>query len=130
MDFFVKRWKNRLEDESWKFYASEFWTMPFPYCEMQNRYPDLYTDLGKSALLIFKGDLNYRKLVADRSWPTATPFKDSLQGFGPAPLCSLRTLKADVVTGLKEGQGDTIQAKDKDWMVNGSWAVISFCDTA
>lgn len=129
MDFFVKRWRARLEDGSWKFVAHDFWTTPFPYCEMEKRYPDLYADLSKSSLLIFKGDLNYRKLVSDRSWATTTPFRESLQGFSPAPLCSLRALKADVVTGLKEGQAEEVQGKDKDWMVNGSWAVISFCDS-
>ena len=129
MDFFVKRWKSRLDDKSWTYQASEFWTMPFPYCDMEKRNPILHKDLSSSSLLIFKGDLNYRKLTSDRSWVPSTPFKESLQGFGPAPICSLRTLKADVVTGLKEGQAEEVQASDKDWMVNGNWAVISFCDT-
>lgn len=48
--------------------------------------------------------ITHRKLVHDCRWPTTTDFSTSLQGFCPAPLLLLRTLKADVVTGLESGQ--------------------------
>ncbi|XP_053405223.1 damage-control phosphatase ARMT1-like isoform X2 [Mercenaria mercenaria] len=128
MDMFVKRWKERLEDGSWTFEVHEFWTSPFPYCDMKKYMPDLYTELGNSSLIIFKGDLNYRKLVGDRNWPTTTPFEESLCGFHPAPLCALRTLKADLVTGLEEGQAEKVKKQDKHWMINGNWAVAVYCE--
>ncbi|WAR18434.1 ARMT1-like protein, partial [Mya arenaria] len=115
-DFFLKRWKGRLEDGTWKLQVHDFWTTPFPYCEMKSRSPDLYEELSKSKLLIFKGDLNYRKLLSDLDWPTTTPFETSLQGFGPSPLVSLRALKADLVTGLQEGQVEKVAAQDANWM--------------
>ncbi|GFH08707.1 RRM domain-containing protein, partial [Haematococcus lacustris] len=65
--------------------------------------PDLHADLSTSSLLIFKGDLNYRKLVSDSRWAPTTPFRQALLGFLPAPLLTLRTCKADVVTGLLPG---------------------------
>lgn len=129
MNNFLQKWKQRLENGSWSFKVNDFWTLPFPYCEMKTYAADLYSDLSKSNLLIFKGDLNYRKLTSDLNWPTTTPFKKSLRGFHPAPLLSLRTLKADVVTGLQEGQAEEVEQKEKKWMVNGNWAVMSFCDT-
>ncbi|KAL4237614.1 hypothetical protein ACF0H5_002328 [Mactra antiquata] len=125
---FVTQWKNRLDSGTWKFVVNDFWTSPFPYCEMRKHSPDLYSELSNSSLLIFKGDLNYRKLVGDRSWPPSTDFDTSLQGFSPAPLCTLRTLKADVVTGLCEGKAETIEKQDKNWMINGQWAVIEFAE--
>lgn len=128
MDMFVKRWKNRLQDGSWEFQTHDFWTCPFPYCDMKTYAPDLYTDLGNSSLVIFKGDLNYRKLVGDRKWPTTTAFEVSLQGFHPAPLCTLRTLKCDLVTSLAYGQAEEVKKQDKDWMINGSWSIMIFCD--
>lgn len=128
MDMFLKRWKGRLEDGSWVFKVHDFWTAPFSYCDMKKYMPELYNELGNSTLIIFKGDLNYRKLVGDRNWPTVTSFDDSLCGFHPAPLCALRTLKADLVTGLEEGKAEKVKEQDKNWMINGNWAVAVFCD--
>ena len=35
--------------------------------------------------------------------------------------------KADVVTGLSEGQADKLSEEDPNWMINGEWGVIQFC---
>ena len=52
------------------------------------------------ALTLFKGDLNYRRLVGDRAWPPSTPFADAVSYF-PGPVAALRTLKSEVVTGVE-----------------------------
>ena len=127
MNMFCKKWEERLTQGSWTFQVHDYWTMPQDYSDMKKYCPDLYSEFSTSNLVIFKGDLNYRKLVGDRDWPTTVSFETSLRKFHPAPLCSLRALKADVVTGLKDGQSEEVQKKDKNWMVNGNWAVISFC---
>jgi hypothetical protein len=44
---------------------------------MEEKAPELYQQLSLSSFLIFKGDLNYRKLVGDREWPLQTPFSVS-----------------------------------------------------
>ena len=36
--------------------------------------------------------------------------------------------KADVVVGLKEGQASKAQEVDPEWMTNGNWGLIQFCD--
>ncbi|TRY80795.1 hypothetical protein TCAL_12036 [Tigriopus californicus] len=95
--------------------------------EMKEKDPTLYQSLSEAQLLIFKGDLNYRKLVGDLNWDPTTSFEESLLGFHPAPLVTLRTLKADVVTSLDAGQAEELTLKDPKWMINGSWAVIKFC---
>lgn len=94
------QWKRYLKEGAWSYHDHAFWTLPHEFSEMAAVTPDLYGDLRRSQLLIFKGDLNYRKLVGDRDWPHATPFHLSLRGFRPAPLCSLRTLKANVQVRL------------------------------
>ncbi|KAL5008666.1 hypothetical protein ScPMuIL_014247 [Solemya velum] len=127
MSKFGSKWKQLVKNGSWVLHADDFWTMPFSYSEMSHFAPELYKQLGTSSIVFLKGDLNYRKLVGDLNWDTTTPFEVSLQGFHPAPLCSLRTLKADVVVGLKPGRAKEIATKEKDWMVTGNWAVISFC---
>jgi damage-control phosphatase, subfamily III len=50
----------------------------FEYCRMEEKAPDLYNQMCQSSLIIFKGDLNYRKLVGDRQWPWQTPFNVKL----------------------------------------------------
>lgn len=126
MSHFGNVWKNRLEDGSWKFSTHDFWTMPFDFSEMKTYASDLYQELKTSGLVFLKGDLNYRKLVGDRNWNTTTSFVESLHGFYPSPLCSLRTSKADVIVGLKDRQAGEIEKMDKDYMINGNWAVISY----
>lgn len=39
----------------------DFWTTQYAYQDMPSVAPELVADLAKSGLVIFKGDLNYRK---------------------------------------------------------------------
>ncbi|VDN53913.1 unnamed protein product [Dracunculus medinensis] len=121
------RWQGMLAEGKLEFRAEEFWTLPFPYCDMHIEDPDLYNDLKKSTLLIFKGDLNYRKLIGDRKWPHGTLFKTALRKFAPAPILALRILKAETLVGLSSDIIESInrQFGDKeDWMVAGEYAVV------
>ncbi|XP_054759695.2 damage-control phosphatase ARMT1-like [Lytechinus pictus] len=123
-----QRFQDRLRSGVCILHDHLFWTTCYDFCDMKVVAPELYQELSNADLLLFKGDLNYRKLVADRSWPHTTPFEDALCGFHPAPLCTLRTLKCDTVVGLKEGLSEKKEAEDKDWMVTGQNAVIQFCN--
>jgi damage-control phosphatase, subfamily III len=90
----------------------------------------------KSDLIIFKGDLNYRKLTGDLMWDKTTPFKTAIQDLATSklPILSLRTCKADVVVGLPEGVNEKLIKTYKEmgndigefWTSSGKWAVISF----
>ncbi|XP_071051152.1 damage-control phosphatase ARMT1-like [Onthophagus taurus] len=120
------RWLNYLKKGSWKIETFDFWTLPYTYKDMRRIDPDLYKQLGEAKIVIFKGDLNYRKLVGDKNWLYTTPFKDALQGFYPTVLCTLRTLKADLVCGLKPDVAEEAEKSDKDWLINGSFGVIQF----
>eukprot|EP00088_Acartia_fossae_P041886 TRINITY_DN4384_c0_g1_i1.p1 TRINITY_DN4384_c0_g1~~TRINITY_DN4384_c0_g1_i1.p1 ORF type:complete len:442 (-),score=79.47 TRINITY_DN4384_c0_g1_i1:201-1526(-) len=120
------RWKNYVDSECWEVHVDPFWTYPHVFSEMEACDPQLYSTLAQANLVVFKGDLNYRKLVGDINWETTIPFKKALQGFQPSNILSLRTLKADVVAGLAEGQAETANSTDKQWMINGNWGVIQY----
>ncbi|KHN76861.1 UPF0364 -like protein [Toxocara canis] len=125
------RWNEKLAEGQFEFRAHGFWTLPFAYCDMPKYAADLYKDLSQAALIIFKGDLNYRKLVGDREWPLDTPFKVALRGFTPAPLFALRTLKAETQVGLSANTIEKLKSKfgdKKEWMVTGDYAVAQFND--
>ncbi|KAL9939028.1 hypothetical protein V8E36_001841 [Tilletia maclaganii] len=103
----------------------DFWTEPMGYSEIATYAPELLADLQNSALVIFKGDLNYRKLTSDLDWPSTTPFETSLGPLaGQMNILTLRTCKADVCVGLAEGVEDRVKAEDPKWRVNGKWAVV------
>ncbi|GAA5863437.1 hypothetical protein JCM8547_006980 [Rhodosporidiobolus lusitaniae] len=107
--------------------AADFWTSPHAFASLPSLAPSLLEDLKKSSLVIFKGDLNYRKLVSDAWWPTTTAFTEALGPLnGHFPILSLRTCKADTVVGLAEGVEDRVQKEDPKWRINGKYAVVSF----
>lgn len=128
MSEFGRKWRKYLTDKTWVYKVHDFWCLPFDYSEMKMRSPDLYKDLALADAILLKGDLNYRKLVGDLDWDPATPFDTALRGFHPAPLCSLRALKADVVVGLKPEQAKEVESQDPKWMINGNWSVICYSD--
>jgi len=120
------RWKNHLEEGRWTTHSDSFWTYPHTFCQMSTVDSNLYNTLSEADLIIFKGDLNYRKLVGDLNWETTAPFLTALQGFLPAPILSLRTSKADVMVGLEPGQAEETSRVDPNWMVNGEWGVVQY----
>ena len=123
------RWQDYLDAGTWRFETDPFWTSPLPFSRMAAEAPELYRSLQSADLLVFKGDLNYRKLLGDRDWPHSTGFCASLEGFHPAPLVALRTLKADLVSGLAP-EREALTVGHPDWMVSGEWALIQLCACA
>lgn len=124
-------WSSFLESNFWELHDDKFWTMGDDYSTMETLANDLYRSLQQSSLIIFKGDLNYRKLVGDRKWHILTPFEAALRGFAPAPLAALRTAKADVVVGIEDiNIFSRINNNElpRDWMITGDFGLIQFLD--
>jgi len=126
----VNRFKNRFDSGQMRMESDQklirFYSLGRPFHEMKDHTPELYQQLrAESSLVVFKGDLNYRKLVGDLNWEHTATFEQALMGFRPAPaLVSLRTVKADVVVGLKEGQAEECQKEDSDWKITGKYGLI------
>ncbi|KAG0328965.1 hypothetical protein BGZ99_003829 [Dissophora globulifera] len=127
-----QKWQSYVDRGIWKVTSHDFWTSCYAFYHLptHNSAQDLFADMSKSDLWIFKGDLNYRKLVYDCQWPTTTPFAEAIGPLGSRAdvpsLVSFRTCKADVVVGLKEGVEERVEKVAKNWMVGGEYAVISF----
>ncbi|KAJ7145852.1 DUF89-domain-containing protein [Mycena epipterygia] len=108
---------------------AEFWTSPAPYWDMRIHATKLWSALKGSDLVIFKGDLNYRKLTGDVKWPAWTPFATALGPLaGSFPLLSLRTNKADVVVGVNREIAEQLDGEGSKWRVDGRYALISFLE--
>lgn len=118
----VERLREHLRDDRLRICRDVFWTSPLAMWEAPE---ELREELAKSDLVLFKGDMNYRRLLGDRHWGYEVPFEEIMEYF-PAPVAAIRTLKAEVVCGLSPGQAAETAAKDPEWMVNGRWGVIQF----
>ena len=133
---------------------NRFWTLPGSYWRLPFVNPILYQDLKESQLVVFKGDLNYRKLTGDVSanqansllqtlmvqvmWDPTTTFSEAIGSLGLSSglqILALRTCKADVIVGLPNGKDEELRKtesgeidKARRWAWSGKWAVIQFCN--
>ncbi|XP_060519947.1 damage-control phosphatase ARMT1-like isoform X2 [Cylas formicarius] len=122
------KWEGYVKNGTWSVIENSFWTSPFEFKYMESISPDLYKQLAQAKVIFFKGDLNYRKLFGEINWDPSAPVELALQGFHPSKLCILRTIKADIVVGLKEGVAESIEAKNPEWMWHGDYGLIQFCN--
>ena len=99
-----------------------FWNSAWFLWEMPPRFQSFF---AHAALVIFKGDANYRRIVGDAKWPPETPFTEVVNYF-PAPLLALRTLKSNPIVGLALGEAEKLNQTDSEWRVNGRRGVAQF----
>ncbi|MEM2939215.1 MAG: damage-control phosphatase ARMT1 family protein, partial [Candidatus Bathyarchaeia archaeon] len=97
-----------------------FWASPYHFSQMPKNLQD---ELSHMDIVILKGDVNYRRLLEDRHWPYTTPITKIIYYF-PTSLLILRTLKGEIIVGLKEGQAEEIQIRDPEWLINGRRGII------
>jgi hypothetical protein len=129
-------WSSHLSSEKWRVETDPVWTLGYPFCDI-DRLNAFDNSIGsswheikrESSLAIFKGDLNYRKLVNDVFGKCK--FDEAigeLSGAG-VPILALRTCKSEPMTGLKEGQGAALDSVDVGWRINGKFGVIQFFES-
>ena len=102
-----------------------FWTSHLVFWEMSE---PLHQELAQSALILIKGDANYRRCLGDRNWSFTTALADIVCYF-PAPFVALRTLKSELAAGLQLDQMEALNQEDPEWLTNGKWGVIQFVDS-
>lgn len=88
----------------------------------------MFLHLSHSDLVFFKGDLNHRKLTYDCRAPASTPFETAIGSMaskaGAPKICSLRTIKSDVVVGLGKDGDETAKRLDSEeagWKISGKY---------
>lgn len=105
-----------------RFAPDPFWNSPLFAWEMP---PRLRAVFEGSALVIVKGDANYRRFVGDALFTPATAFETCID-YMPAPLLALRSLKSDSVLAITAEQTAALNLADTAWRTNGKRGVIQF----
>ena len=108
--------------------SDHFWSSPLAVWEMPAQRREA---LRGAALVIVKGDLQYRKLLGNRHWPSDSSFAgivhgDEVRPAFPAPLLSCRTLKAPIVVGLEDDVVRRLDEESRDWRIDGTRGTIHF----
>ncbi|WP_454560909.1 damage-control phosphatase ARMT1 family protein [Mycobacterium haemophilum] len=101
-------------------YTHEFYCAPWSY---QHMPADLAREFALASLTIFKGDLNYRRLVGDRAWAPTASIHDAASYF-PGPVAMLRMLKSDVITGLTPATVTELDATRLPWRTDGTHGLL------
>ncbi|KAJ2914773.1 hypothetical protein MD484_g5633, partial [Candolleomyces efflorescens] len=130
-----RRWKQYEQEGKWIYEQHPFWCTGHTYWDLHSEAPDLFLHLSKSDLVIFKGDLNHRKLTYDCAAPASTPFDIAIgpmaSAAGAPKVASLRTIKSDVVVGLGSN-GDALAKRldeeEPGWKISGKYAVVLLSD--
>lgn len=134
LDQLVPRLRKLFQSGAITTTSDPFWTTPFSFHEMPKKAPALFKELQNSYLVIFKGDLNYRKLTRDGLWPHTTTFETALGPLGKesgVKILALRTNKSDVCVGIPtQSKVDALneEAPDGAWIRNGKYAIVSFSE--
>ncbi|KAK9594504.1 Hairy/enhancer-of-split with YRPW motif protein 2 [Aspergillus fumigatus] len=134
LDQLVPRLRKLFQSAAITTTSDPFWTTPFSFHEMPTKAPALFKELQNSYLVIFKGDLNYRKLTRDGLWPHTTTFETALGPLGKesgVKILALRTNKSDVCVGIPtQSKVDALneEAPDGAWIRNGKYAIVSFSE--
>ncbi|SCU86310.1 LAMI_0D01442g1_1 [Lachancea mirantina] len=144
LDFLVRSIESYVDAGKIVFTQDSFWSLDLDYWNLdasETKYhgAEIHKDFLKSDLVIFKGDLNYRKLTGDRNWPRTTAWSTAIGPLAKNGIksLSLRTCKADVVVDLPPGCDEKLCQVWKTekpsepsswWSSSGKYAVICFCD--
>ena len=99
-----------------------YWNSPLAGWEMPRA---MRQELSGAALVLSKGDANYRRWLGDRHWAYNTPV-EAVLAYTPAPLGLLRVLKCEVGVGMPEDALARLPEIDPGWMTDGKWGVIQY----
>ncbi|GAA5827619.1 hypothetical protein JCM11251_001759 [Rhodosporidiobolus azoricus] len=123
-----ERWKGYVKAGTWIYEEHPFWITGWTFWDVKNEAPDLFLHLAESDLVVFKGDLNHRKLTYDCHAPASTPFNQAIGPLateaGAPPVLSLRTIKSDVVVGVSDETAGRLDKEEPGWKISGKYAVV------
>jgi hypothetical protein len=101
-----------------------YWNGPLLYPQWHG---DIHRELAESDLILFKGDVSYRRLLDDRRWDPETPMEE-LTAYVPSAFGVLRTLKSEVLVDVQRETIEEISRGDPEWSVRGHYGLVRLRD--
>ncbi|KAI1059008.1 hypothetical protein LB507_004098 [Fusarium sp. FIESC RH6] len=129
VSFLASLIKRYLDNGVIRIESDPFWTTASSFHEIKDQAPELFQRFQDSHLTIWKGDLNYRKLIKDGLWPHTTPFKSALGCLGQVKVLALSMNRFDTCVGIdSEEKVEVLNAvaPGNSWVRDGTYAVVSF----
>ena len=88
---------------------------------------ELRTELGAAAVVICKGDANYRRLLGDLHWPHDVSFQRLMGEYWPTSVAALRTCKSGVLIGVDPAVEAAAKAAEPEkWLTGGVYGMVSY----
>ena len=100
--------------------SDPLWTSGLTYMDAP---AEIDRTLANADLAIFKGDLNFRRLLGDYHWDSTTLLEDILI-YLHVPVVVLRMLKSQIAAGLSTDQANRLDETDPKWLINGKHGII------
>ncbi|MBB6481501.1 ARMT1-like domain-containing protein [Spirochaeta isovalerica] len=117
-EWFVRDMNRFEEEEMLVLSDNPYWSSGELYSQIPERLAGEFSDAD---LVIFKGDLNYRRLVGDNDWKWDTETA-SLVNYFPSDILISRILKCEVMTGLDQ---EAVPDRNKtEWMFSGNYGQL------
>lgn len=104
-------------------FQSPYYTSCKTFWELTDDVAAAFKD---AAVVILKGDANYRRLLGDLHWPYGTDFAAYARSFWPSTgLVCLRTMKSGVAIGIsQEKQASAKAERPNDWLTCGVFGQV------
>lgn len=80
--------------------------------------------LAGAALVVVKGDFNYRRVFRDTIWPAGTDPAAAVGRALPYPILLLRTMKSDCLVGVEPAITSPLDVAEPGWRTAGRRGVI------
>lgn len=87
--------------------------------------PAMRQVMSRARVTIFKGDVNYRRVVGDAVWDERASFAEAVRTF-PGPIVALRSIKSDALAGVDPARLRALDGEDAGWRTTGRYGVIQF----
>ncbi len=114
------RLRRALRDDRLRIREPRDWSEPRYIDALE---PELAHDLRSAALVLVKGDLNYRRYFGDRAWPADTPVEVAAL-ITDQHAFALRVLKSDCVVGIPPHEVERLSSTDPTWRSNLHHSII------